>query len=99
MFQHTKSQLEIKEDYKIDSPVSFVLSIPAIWSPKATHILQEIVISAIQMTGFCQLRHGCLDDLFIVTEPEAAATFLMATNAKIIVRSRQPDVLEVTKYL
>jgi hypothetical protein len=85
LIEHTKEYLEEHEGYTTDCPVSWTLSVPTIWSPKASRVLQVAVESAIQATNFGTLENGSVRDLFIVSEPEAAATYLLENSRDILV--------------
>ncbi|KAH7305661.1 hypothetical protein BKA65DRAFT_520707 [Rhexocercosporidium sp. MPI-PUGE-AT-0058] len=84
VFYHTKQQLIEIEGLTEASKVSFVLTVPVIWSPKSSRILQYAVEAAIRITGFGTLGHGSVDNLFIITEPEAAATHLLGSSHDMI---------------
>lgn len=85
VFLHTKKQLIENEGLTEASKVSFVLAVPVIWSPTSSRILQYAVEAAIRTTGFGTLGHGSVDNLFIITEPEAAATYLLGSSHDMIV--------------
>ncbi|KAH6723782.1 hypothetical protein BKA61DRAFT_626706 [Leptodontidium sp. MPI-SDFR-AT-0119] len=84
VFLHTKKQLIENEGLTEASKVSFVLAVPVIWSPTSSRILQYAVEAAIRTTGFGTLGHGSVDNLFIITEPEAAATYLLGSSHDMI---------------
>ena len=91
VFKHTMQQLVENEGFSKECPVSFVLTVPVIWSPKSSRVLQYAVEEAIEATGFGTLGHGSVDNLFIIAEPEAAATYLLRSSHDILVR--HPDIL------
>ena len=74
VFRHTKQELIEKKGLREQSKVSFVLTVPVIWSPRSSRVLQYAVDAAIRATGFGTLGHGSADNLFIIAEPEAATT-------------------------
>ncbi|CZT52886.1 uncharacterized protein RSE6_14288 [Rhynchosporium secalis] len=76
---HTKQELIEREEFTDDCQISFALSVPTIWSPQSSRILQTCMQEAINMANF-----GSLAQLFIVSEPEAAATFLIGKSHKMI---------------
>ena len=85
VFRHTKQELIAKEGLTEQSKVSFVLTVPVIWSPRSSRILQYAVDTAIRETGLGTLGHGSADNLFIIAEPEAAATYLLGSSHDMIV--------------
>lgn len=85
VFQHTKEQLTLLEGYTTACPVEFVLTVPTIWSPKSSRVMQAAMESAILLSGFGTLQNGGVNNLFIVPEPEAAATYLLAASNDMLV--------------
>ncbi|CZR65046.1 uncharacterized protein PAC_14946 [Phialocephala subalpina] len=84
VFAHTKQQLIELEDFTEDCPVTFALAIPIIWSPASSRIMQTCMEAAIKASSFGTLSHGSVDNLFIVSEPEAGATFAMASSRRML---------------
>jgi hypothetical protein len=80
LLRHTKNCLSIDKAYTESSRVDFVLCVPAIWSSKALRKMQVAMIKAAAQSGFGTMRNGCIEDLFIVSEPEAAAECLLASE-------------------
>ncbi|CZR65043.1 uncharacterized protein PAC_14943 [Phialocephala subalpina] len=72
---HTKQQLIQLEGLTEDCPVSFALTVPSIWSESSSRIMQTSIEKAIRATEFGSTGYGSVDNLFIVSEPEAGATF------------------------
>lgn len=87
VFKHTKLQLTENAGYTPACPVSFVLTVPVIWCPRSSRVLQYAVEAAIGATGFGTLNHGSVDNIFIINEPEAAATFLLGKSNDMLVSS------------
>ena len=73
LFKHTHVRL-IEDGYTRESRVEFVLCVPAIWKARACRQMHTAMSEAIQKSGFGDLQNGSIDNLFIVSEPEAAAT-------------------------
>ena len=73
LFKHTRLRL-IEEGYTNDSRVEFVLCVPAIWNARACRQMHTAMSQAIERSGFGNLQNKSIDNLFIVSEPEAAAT-------------------------
>lgn len=83
LFRHTKEQLEM-QGVPGNSAFEHVLCVPAIWDPDACIEMQNAVSTAVKETGL-----GSMDDFFLVSEPEAAAAYVLA---------EQIDELNVSKH-
>jgi len=80
LFRHGKEQL-IKYHYFSETcPVEFVLCVPAMWTQKASRTMQSVMETAIRRSGFGNLQNGSVEDLFIVSEPEAASAHVLANT-------------------
>jgi hypothetical protein len=77
LFRHTKERLTRCYDFQDSCSVEFVLCVPAIWTRKACRKMQTAMEKAIARSGFGNMSGGSIDNLFIVTEPEAAATHVL----------------------
>lgn len=85
LFEHTKQQLTETECYKEGDEVELVLCVPAAWSPAASRRMQAILEVVIKRSRF-----GSLNNLFIVSEPEAAAAYVLeAAPGHVDVRVRR----------
>lgn len=80
LFKHTKEQLQDTEDLDSRTPIEFVLCVPAVWPSKACRIMQTAMATAIQRSGLGSLEGGNISNLFIISEPEAAAACVLAEN-------------------
>ena len=78
LLRHAKSELVQLQVYDPQVPVEFVLCVPAVWPSQATVTMQAALIEAAQRCDFGLNSAGTLNDLFIVSEPEAAATCVLA---------------------
>ncbi|TVY81960.1 hypothetical protein LSUE1_G007261 [Lachnellula suecica] len=81
---HTGKELTAHEDLTPQCPVTFVITVPVIWSPNSSRVLQYAMEDAIRDSGFSGLSNGSIDNLYITTEPQAAATFLLAAARNIL---------------
>ncbi|TVY35815.1 hypothetical protein LSUB1_G007092 [Lachnellula subtilissima] len=81
---HTGQQLTQFAGLTEQCPVSFVITVPVIWSTHSSRVFQCAMEDAIRHSGFGDLRHGQIDNLYITTEPEAAATYLLATANNLL---------------
>ena len=80
LFRHTKMRLIESEGYTDASTVEFVLCIPAVWKSKAARQMQVAMTTAITNSGLGKLQNKSIDNLFIVSEPEAAAACVLASD-------------------
>lgn len=85
LFKHTKDRLETSYNFHAGCPVEFVLCVPAIWTQKACRTMQTAMAVAISRSGFGNLDSGSVDNLFIVSEPEAAAARVLAGPNALLV--------------
>lgn len=87
LLQHTKSELRtagFDESYRTE----IVLCVPAIWEQKACRDMQTALAKAMEQARFegVDVENNSIDGLFIVSEPEAAAAYVLATEPQISVR-------------
>ncbi|RSM15778.1 hypothetical protein CDV31_004879 [Fusarium ambrosium] len=79
LLAHTKSELA---EQGVDDSWQFevVLCVPAIWDPEALRIMQTCLALAMDRAEFpgVDTENNSIERLFIVSEPEAAATYMMS---------------------
>lgn len=80
LFQHTRDELRQLNDYKENMPIEFVLCVPAVWPSKACRIMQAAMSVAVQKAELGTLANDSLNNLFIISEPEAAAACVLAED-------------------
>ncbi|OCK74689.1 hypothetical protein K432DRAFT_363277 [Lepidopterella palustris CBS 459.81] len=80
LFRHVKHELETNHGYTDQCAVEFILCVPPIWSSKASRTMHDAMATALRESGFISRASKCVDNLFIVSEPEAAATFILTTS-------------------
>jgi hypothetical protein len=85
LFSHAKDELIKDHDFSDACPVEFVLCVPPIWTPKASRIMQTNMERAIRESGFGSVENDSVDNLFIVSEPEAAAAYVLASTTAVLV--------------
>ncbi|PQE30977.1 hypothetical protein CJF32_00007970 [Rutstroemia sp. NJR-2017a WRK4] len=83
VLEHTKDQLQSLHGFTQQSPVDFVMTVPTVWSPGASRVLQTAVKAAIYATNLGKPGGTTADNLFLISEPEAAATFLLENSDNI----------------
>jgi hypothetical protein len=77
LFMHTKAQLKGEGVISDATPIEHVLTVPAIWSADACRKMQKAMAIAIE-----QAKFGAVKDLFLVSEPEAAASYVLSQCRK-----------------
>ncbi|KAJ3571661.1 hypothetical protein NPX13_g5302 [Xylaria arbuscula] len=84
LLRHVKKQLQSLQLYH-DYDMELVLCIPAIWTQKACRNMQAALFIAMQSAQFKGIDHSCgaIENLFLVSEPEAAAAFTLDTDPDI----------------
>lgn len=85
LFSHAKDELKKGHDFSDACPVEFVLCVPPIWTPEASRIMQTNMERAIGESGFGSVDNDSIDNLFIVSEPEAAAAYVLANTTEVSV--------------
>ena len=80
LFLHTRNELQALEDFSDQTPIEFVLCVPAVWPGKACRIMQEAISAAAQRSGLRSSGNDSLSNLFIISEPEAAAACVLEEN-------------------
>ncbi len=83
LFLHTKEQLILNHGFTDSDSVEHVLCVPNIWSSKACRTMQQAMEIAIRRSEL-----GSLENLFIVAEPEAAATYVLHNNINFRIKVR-----------
>ncbi|KAK1760104.1 hypothetical protein QBC47DRAFT_408211 [Echria macrotheca] len=78
LLRHAKTEIEnagYDESYKRE----MVMCVPAIWTQKACRDMQDALAKAMVLAGFPGVDpdDDTIDNLFIVSEPEAAAAFVL----------------------
>ncbi|UPL03875.1 hypothetical protein LCI18_014809 [Fusarium solani-melongenae] len=81
LLAHTKSELA-KQGVDESWQFEVVLCVPAIWDPKALRIMQTCLALAMDRAKFpgVDTENNSIERLFIVSEPEAAATYMVSHN-------------------
>lgn len=85
LLRHAKSELKgagYDDSYRLE----MVLCVPAIWSQKACRVMQTAMAKAMRQAGLQGVdEHDCIENLFIVSEPEAAAACVLFESRDISV--------------
>lgn len=90
LFLHTKDQLKIHHGVTDATLIEHVLCVPVIWRSQALRKMQYAMEKAVRQSGF-----GTTEALFLVSEPEAAATYTVDRGLKVNVRTSRERLLEL----
>lgn len=79
LLKHTQSQLR-DEGFGSSYQREIVLCVPAIWTQKSCRDMQACMAVAMERSNFrgVNLQNDSIENLFIVSEPEAAAAYVLA---------------------
>lgn len=78
LLKHTKQQLLRSSQLHPSMLVQFVLCVPAKWPVKACRIMQSALEQAVQEVEFSERDKASSRNLFMISEPEAAAEYTLA---------------------
>ncbi|KAF4967646.1 hypothetical protein FSARC_4841 [Fusarium sarcochroum] len=86
LLQHTKNEI-LKERFEIGD-TEMVLCVPDIWDQQACRDMQFCMAEAMDRVGFpgVEVKHSSISKVFLISEPEAAATYILAITSDISVR-------------
>jgi molecular chaperone DnaK (HSP70) len=84
LLAHTQSELQ-KKGFDNSYRREIVLSVPAIWKEKACRDMQSCLAEAMQRANFqnVDIQNNSIENLFIVSEPEAAAAYMLGASRRI----------------
>ena len=81
LFMHTKARLEEEGVISDATPIEHVLTVPAIWTAEACRKMQKAMAIAME-----QAKFGAVENLFLVSEPEAAASYVSFAFSVVLFR-------------
>ena len=86
VLRHTKSELEAA-GFDDTYSKEMVLCVPAVWSQKACRDMQTAMAHAMGQANFegVDVKNNSIENLFIVSEPEAAAAYVLGTEPDVSV--------------
>jgi hypothetical protein len=86
LLRHAKAEFQ-NAGFDNSNKLETILCVPAIWSQKACRDMQTAMAIAMGRAGFpgVDVEDNNIDNLFIVSEPEAAAAFVLAESRDISV--------------
>ncbi|KAI0452302.1 hypothetical protein F5B21DRAFT_527159 [Xylaria acuta] len=84
LLRHTRSEL-LEKGYDDSWKTEMVLCVPAIWSQKACRDMQTAMAIGMDRAKFggVDVQNNSIENLFIVSEPEAAAAYALARDRSI----------------
>jgi hypothetical protein len=83
LLQHTKSQLIKYHNFDESIPVEFVVCVPVAWEGPAWHKMQTAVTQAVKRAAFSELSNSSVQNMFMVSEPEAAAASVLSDSSSV----------------
>lgn len=78
LLRHVKRELADVHNISCPLQIKYVLSVPVTWTSTALLAMQNALRIAIDTSGL-----GTMDDLFLVSEPEAATNYLIQKNGDL----------------
>lgn len=78
LFRHTKDQLITNHNMGKDCKIEHVLCVPNAWGSQACRKMQAAMSSAVQRSDL-----GSMKDFFLVSEPEAAASYVLEMDNQL----------------
>ncbi|KAF1849715.1 uncharacterized protein K460DRAFT_360566 [Cucurbitaria berberidis CBS 394.84] len=94
LLRHTKEQLLLSNELKPEMFVQFVLCVPAKWPMNACRIMQNALEEAVQESGLAERANCSLHDLFLISEPEAAAECILAEARSELYRAETVVIVD-----
>ncbi|PVH99820.1 hypothetical protein DM02DRAFT_629036 [Periconia macrospinosa] len=99
LLENAKAQLEEKGELEDDPYIEFILCVPAKWPIKGSRVLQDAMEKAVKDAGFGRKAQDSVTNLFLVSEPEAAAACVLAENLNEIYLTKSIKFDEVVLIL
>jgi hypothetical protein len=87
LMQHTKAYLSRYGYFQESVPLEFVICVPAVWTPSACRIMQTAMAQAVERAALGELSSEGIQNVFIVSEAEAAAACVLTGSRDIKVNS------------
>ena len=88
LLQHTKFYLMNYHNFDEIMPVEFVICVPVAWEQPACRKMQMAVTQAVKRANFSQLGNSSIQNMFMISEPEAAAACVLSGPSNIEVSSQ-----------
>jgi hypothetical protein len=91
LFEHAKTQLKTHHGLTDSTPIEHVLCVPTIWSGEACRKMQTAMDIATRKADF-----GTAENLFLVSEPEAAASYVLNGSKQVNVSTGHSIVMHAS---
>jgi hypothetical protein len=78
LLEHTQQQLLISNELHSDMPIQFVLCVPAKWPMSGCRTMQLAFEQAVNKVGLGERAERSIYNMFMISEPEAAAECILA---------------------
>ncbi|KAF4216265.1 hypothetical protein CNMCM8980_005267 [Aspergillus fumigatiaffinis] len=82
LLAHTKAQL-ISHGFNDNDSVEWVLCVPVVWRRRAVRKMQDALTEASHRALFGRTISNSVENLYIVSEPEAAAAHVLASTREV----------------
>ena len=83
LLKHTKADLLRYHSFEESLQLEFVVCVPAAWTPSACRIMQTAMAQAVKRASLGELSNECIQNMFIVSEAEAAAACVLTGSGDI----------------
>ncbi|GFF41245.1 predicted protein [Aspergillus udagawae] len=83
LLTHTKAQLIKSHGFDDRDSVEWVLCVPVVWRRRAVRKMQDALIEASRRSLFGRTISNSVENLYIVSEPEAAAAHVLASTREV----------------
>ncbi|KAH1348934.1 hypothetical protein KXX14_002897 [Aspergillus fumigatus] len=83
LLAHTKAQLISLHMFNDNDSVEWVLCVPVVWRRRAVRKMQDALIEASRRSLFGRTISNSVENLYIVSEPEAAAAHVLASTREV----------------
>lgn len=94
LLSSVKKELLRINRYQGNETAEYVLCVPAAWKSAALRSMQTAMAMAIERSGLSQSQKDGAHDFFLVSEPEAAATCVLAAE-KVTFKVCQPGTIRI----
>ncbi|KAF2624064.1 hypothetical protein BU25DRAFT_348820 [Macroventuria anomochaeta] len=94
LLEHTKEQLLFSNELQQDTLIQFVLCVPAKWPGNACRNMQTALEQAVKQVGFSKNADDDVCNLFMISEPEAAAECILAEAGSELYNNETVVVLD-----
>jgi hypothetical protein len=81
LFRHVKQELTLHHGYTTQCHVEYIICVPPIWSSKACRRMEYAMAKALRRCKLLGRAVESIDNMFIVAEPEAAATYILLSSS------------------